>query len=168
MQGYVDNEVNLNPVNDCKKKCNDYTLTKNYQCYNGSLCDPAREDPFIKKCNGNVVNCQFIEGDMKICPSIVDRSRSYNYITLSSGMTLGKAGPCEAEEAEVRQLSVNQTGCISHFGNVFRPHRGLDGLFSVRIASATVTKRAKIRTDISVYNPCYLTLIETCKLLIRN
>lgn len=101
LQGYVDNEVNLNESNDCKKKCNDYTLTKNYQCYNGSLCDPAREDPFIRKCNGNVVNCQFIEGDMKICPSANDRSRNYNFITLSSGVTLGTAGSCEVEEAEV-------------------------------------------------------------------
>ncbi|KAJ6642110.1 hypothetical protein Bhyg_07056 [Pseudolycoriella hygida] len=99
LQGYIDNEVNLNPVNDCKKVCNDYTLTKNYQCYNGSLCDPAREDPYIKKCHGNIVNCEFID-NLRVCPSIADRSRNYNFITLRSGMTLGKSGPCEAEEAE--------------------------------------------------------------------
>ncbi|XP_037049797.1 uncharacterized protein LOC119084060 isoform X1 [Bradysia coprophila] len=132
MQGYVDNEVNLNPVNDCKKKCNDYTLTKNYQCYNGSLCDPAREDPFIKKCNGNVVNCQFIEGDMKICPSIVDRSRSYNYITLSSGMTLGKAGSCEAEEAEATSWTRWFVQCSNCFCYCDEESKDSDRYFSLQ------------------------------------
>lgn len=167
LQGYVDNEVNLNESNDCKKKCTDYTLTRNYQCYNGSLCDPAREDPFIKKCNGQVVNCQFIEGDMKICPSVADRSRSYNFITLSSGTVLGKGGSCEAEESEVRWRT--QFGSLfvllryNLFIKCFRRHLGLDGLFNVRIASVTVTKKAEIPTDISVSNLCSLTPIETCK-----
>lgn len=164
LQGYVDNEVNLNPTNDCKKTCPDYTLTKNYQCYNGSLCDPAREDPYIRKCSGNVVNCQFFEGDMKICPSIVDRSRNYNYITLSSGATLGKAGPCEAEEAEVGLHSVS----VQRFDSkIFsRQNHGPDGLYNVRIAFAIVTKKAKIRTDISVCNLCCQTPNETCKKII--
>lgn len=102
---------------------------------------------------------------MKICPSVVDRSRSYNYITLSSGMTLGKAGPCEAEESEVRLDIDGLTVCDGFIlrQNVFRPHHGPDGLSSVQIASVIVMKKANNLIDTSVFSPCYLTPTETCK-----
>lgn len=71
LQGYVDNEVNLNELNDCKKSCSDYKNTQNYLCFNGSYCanDVLQEQNDLK-CNGAVVNCEFIGADMTICPSV--------------------------------------------------------------------------------------------------
>lgn len=71
LQGYIDNEVNLNPINDCKKSCSEYKNTQNYLCYNGSYCanDVLQEQKDLK-CNGAVVDCEFIGGDMTVCPSV--------------------------------------------------------------------------------------------------
>lgn len=72
LQGYIDNEVNLNANNDCKLSCSDYQLTTNHLCYNGSYC--AENTAFAPetdlKCNGVVVGCDFVGNDMTICPTV--------------------------------------------------------------------------------------------------
>lgn len=72
LQGYIDNEVNLNAVNDCKLSCSDYQLATNHLCYNGSYC--AENTAFAPeadlKCNGAVVGCDFVGNDMTICPTV--------------------------------------------------------------------------------------------------
>lgn len=74
VQGYIDNEVNLNPINDCKKTCPDYQLAANYLCYNGSYCATQEENSYQTqkdiKCNGVVLKCDFIGADLTICPSV--------------------------------------------------------------------------------------------------
>lgn len=72
LQGYVDNEVNLNAANDCKLSCTDYQLTTNHLCYNGSYCaeNTASAPQTDLKCNGQVVGCDFVGNDMTICPTV--------------------------------------------------------------------------------------------------
>ncbi|KAJ6637237.1 hypothetical protein Bhyg_09967 [Pseudolycoriella hygida] len=149
VQGYIDNEVNLNPTNDCKKECSDYTLTKNYQCYNGTLCDPARDAPGIRKCLGNVVNCQFIEGDMKICPSVADRSRNYQFITLNSGKTLGTAGICEVDETEASSWTRWFVQCSNCFCYCDEESKDSDRYFSLQPVLSD-TDRNMVITGVSI------------------
>lgn len=72
LQGYVDNEVNLNEINDCKKTCPDYQSSHNYQCFNGSHCAANADvmEPAKLRCGGEVVGCEFISADMEICHSV--------------------------------------------------------------------------------------------------
>lgn len=72
LQGYIDNEVNLNPINDCKKTCSDHKLTSNEICYNGTYCaQEPKEVQDARKCKGVVVDCDFVGSDLTICPSVI-------------------------------------------------------------------------------------------------
>lgn len=68
LDGYVDNEVNLNNGDDCTQTCSDYNVTKNYGCYKGTYCE-KEEQPF-SRCKGTIVDCQFIESDFEICSAV--------------------------------------------------------------------------------------------------
>lgn len=63
----MDNEVNLNPLNDCKLQCHDYTMTENHLCFNGTYCHD-KEPRF--KCNGKILNCGYVGSHLTICPSV--------------------------------------------------------------------------------------------------
>lgn len=66
LQGYVQNEVDLNPEGTCRESCSEYTYTKSHGCYQNLYCRQQR------RCNGKIVNCQFIDSDMWVCPSVSD------------------------------------------------------------------------------------------------
>lgn len=68
IQGYVDNEVNLNPDASCSQTCEDYTRTHNYDCQSGTLCGEPHIDRASTKCNGTILYCAFIDDDLIACP----------------------------------------------------------------------------------------------------
>lgn len=72
LQGYLDNEVNLNPDGTCQNTCSDYTLSENYQCYDGTYCAQKPEGKQRDRaiCKGKVVNCEFLGSDLNICSSV--------------------------------------------------------------------------------------------------
>lgn len=71
LQGYIDNEVNLNPENNCKRTCSDYKLTKNYVCRNDTFCSLPEIGKDRAVCKGTVVDCDFLGSDMNICASVI-------------------------------------------------------------------------------------------------
>ncbi|KAG4078104.1 hypothetical protein HA402_002155 [Bradysia odoriphaga] len=88
LEGIVDNEVNLNPDNDCKKSCSDYTTTKSYGCHEGTPCDKEPQNTKTR-CNGTLYDCDFIESDMSVCFTENYSNRRYTNIVLGSGKKLG-------------------------------------------------------------------------------
>lgn len=58
------NEVDLNDVTTCRENCGYYTVAKQQGCYQNQYCSQQ------KRCNGKVLNCQYIDSDMWICPSV--------------------------------------------------------------------------------------------------
>lgn len=68
IQGYVDNEINLNPDESCKQTCWDYKKTRNHKCGGGTLCADSVAEHQATKCNGTIYNCEFIDDDLTICP----------------------------------------------------------------------------------------------------
>lgn len=65
MQGYIDNEINLNADGSCTNTCKDYSQSKNYACRDGTLC---AQNKFGKTaCTGEVVNCQAMASDGTAC-----------------------------------------------------------------------------------------------------
>lgn len=70
LQGFVDNEINLNSENSCRSTCADYTSTQQYGCHNDTLCALPLKNTRINKCRGIVRDCEFIESNLEICPSV--------------------------------------------------------------------------------------------------
>lgn len=67
MQGYIDNEVNLNSEGSCYNSCSDYTLTKNYGCFDGTMCHLSGSK---ERCNGTIYSCAYVETPLNICSVI--------------------------------------------------------------------------------------------------
>lgn len=69
LQGFVDNEANLNPERSCSSQCSDYKQTKHFQCETGSLCDTneGNNKPNLR-CNGIIRDCSEIDSsDVVLC-----------------------------------------------------------------------------------------------------
>lgn len=72
LQGFVDNEINLNAEGSCSNTCADYKNTKQYGCHKDTPCAATLNKPNkINHCKGTVRECEFIESDLEICPSVI-------------------------------------------------------------------------------------------------
>lgn len=63
-QGYIVNEVDLNDQNTCKENCGYYAYSRVYGCYQDQFCAKQQQ------CKGKILNCEYIDSDMWICPSV--------------------------------------------------------------------------------------------------
>lgn len=71
LQGFVDNEANLNSAASCAGVCSDYRKTTHFQCQSGSLCDRHVNDHEQAKCLGIIRDCQDIDdSDVNICETV--------------------------------------------------------------------------------------------------
>lgn len=84
LQGYIQNEVDLNPEKSCGEDCGFYTYTKSYSCFKDQYCKKQRT------CSGKILNCRFIDSDMWVCPGMTNTSRRYEYIEYENGITFGQ------------------------------------------------------------------------------
>ncbi|XP_033224884.1 uncharacterized protein LOC117177907 isoform X2 [Belonocnema kinseyi] len=94
-QGYIVNEVDLNDAKTCKENCGYYTFAKQEGCYQNQFCSQQ------KRCNGKIRNCQYVDSDMWICPSIKNSSRRYEYIEYENGQMFGRKNSCPAGTTKV-------------------------------------------------------------------
>lgn len=72
LNGYLDNEVNLNDQQTCQNTCEDYRLTENFGCFEGTYCaqKPEGSERDRAVCKGKIVNCEFLGADLNICSSV--------------------------------------------------------------------------------------------------
>lgn len=70
LQGFVDNEINLNKEQTCTNTCEDYRLTRQYGCHNDTLCGQKLKNQRINKCKGVIRDCEFVGSNLEICPSV--------------------------------------------------------------------------------------------------
>ncbi|XP_033148934.1 uncharacterized protein LOC108595224 [Drosophila busckii] len=82
LQGYIENEVNLNAEQSCTQTCEDYDNVRITGCYPDTFCNKQ------PKCSGRLYNCRFIEADMSICMS-KNSSRRYDYVEYDNGRVIG-------------------------------------------------------------------------------
>lgn len=95
IQGYVENEVNLNAEKSCRSSCSSFKATKNFDCHSETLCAETHINLQSTKCNGTVYNCEKIDDDLTICPSWQRfDTRRYDYIRSSKDQTFGKFDRC--------------------------------------------------------------------------
>ena len=64
LQGYIENEVDMNTEGTCRENCAFYEVTKSHGCFKELYC--ARQP----KCAGQLLDCQYVDSDMWICPSV--------------------------------------------------------------------------------------------------
>lgn len=90
LQGYIENEVDINEGKSCQQKCSYYEHTKPYGCYRGDV-QYCGQQP---QCKGNLHECSFIDSDFWVCPS-VSRERRYDWIKYENKVVLGRTNDCK-------------------------------------------------------------------------
>ncbi|XP_055526442.1 uncharacterized protein LOC129719078 isoform X2 [Wyeomyia smithii] len=96
LQGYVENEVDMNTDNTCKENCAYYNWgVKQEQCYKDMYCSKQ------PKCAGKIYSCDYMDSDMWICPAATSSSRRYEYIEYENGLTLGQKKHCSRGTTKV-------------------------------------------------------------------
>ncbi|XP_076754957.1 chemokine-like protein orion isoform X1 [Xylocopa sonorina] len=94
-QGYIVNEVDLNNEVSCKENCAYYEYSKVRGCYKNQYCSKQR------KCNGRILNCEYVDSDMWVCPSSENSDRRYEYIEYENGQVFGQKGSCKNGKTKV-------------------------------------------------------------------
>jgi len=88
LQGYIENEVDMNEGGSCKSKCSEYTYSESMGCYNDMFCS---QQP---RCKGRIFDCEFYHADAWVCMSS-DPDRRYDWIEYEDGTILGEGtGQC--------------------------------------------------------------------------
>ncbi|KAF5282500.1 hypothetical protein FQR65_LT14270 [Abscondita terminalis] len=95
LQGYIQNEVDLNPKGTCSESCSEYTYTKSHSCFKNLYCNQQR------RCNGKIINCRYVDSDMWVCPAEASIGRRYEYIEYENGRVLGRKQGCRRGTVKV-------------------------------------------------------------------
>lgn len=64
LQGYIENEVDMNNDGTCRENCAHYQYSENHGCFKDMYCSKQ------PKCSGRLYNCRFVDSDMWVCPSV--------------------------------------------------------------------------------------------------
>ncbi|KAH8376690.1 hypothetical protein KR093_000909, partial [Drosophila rubida] len=88
LQGYVENEVDLNNDQSCGQTCPDYSATSSKGCYKQEFCSKQQQ------CQGDIYDCQFVDSDMRLCQSPTGSSRRYEFIEYENGVLFGRRQSC--------------------------------------------------------------------------
>ncbi|XP_017038360.1 uncharacterized protein [Drosophila kikkawai] len=88
LQGYIENEVDLNADGRCRYDCARYNYASNHGCYDNEFCSKQ------PKCSGRILNCQYVEYKMQVCQAPQDSTRRYVFVHYDSGFRLGPGGQC--------------------------------------------------------------------------
>lgn len=66
LQGYIENEVDLNADGTCMENCASYQYTESHGCFKGEKKYCSRQE----KCNGKLLHCRYVDSDMWVCPAV--------------------------------------------------------------------------------------------------
>lgn len=89
LQGYVENEVDMNSEGTCRETCAFYEVTKSHGCFKDLYC--ARQP----KCSGKLLDCQYVDSDMWICPSVSHRKNIYLHFNSNKSFSYSNLLPTE-------------------------------------------------------------------------
>ncbi|XP_075978224.1 uncharacterized protein LOC142977959 [Anticarsia gemmatalis] len=96
LQGYIENEVDMNSDGTCRKDCPYYKSAWNHGCsYDSEYCSKQ------PKCGGEIIDCKFFKSDMWVCPASYYSNRRYEFIQYVNGGTLGQSGYCSLGTTKV-------------------------------------------------------------------
>lgn len=70
IQGYIENEVNMNPAGFGCNKCRDYKSTWNFGCNKKTICAMNYYDQNKTQCNGFIRDCDYFGASFDFCPNV--------------------------------------------------------------------------------------------------
>ncbi|XP_062134531.1 uncharacterized protein LOC133844517 isoform X2 [Drosophila sulfurigaster albostrigata] len=110
LQGYIENEVDLNTDATCSRTCADYHNATSKSCSDNKFC---AQQP---KCSGRIHDCQFIDSVLSVCQSPENSTRRYEYIEYGESKSLGKNEKCWRDFNKVKSwkkfLSIDCSYCF--------------------------------------------------------
>jgi len=83
LQGYIENEADLNAGRSCKSECSAYTYTESKGCLTDTFCKEQR------RCKGKIFDCETYDSHATVCMS-QNPTRRYDWIQYSGGTSLGQ------------------------------------------------------------------------------
>ncbi|XP_052901169.1 uncharacterized protein LOC128307398 isoform X1 [Anopheles moucheti] len=96
LQGYVENEVDMNAEETCRESCAYYQYGhEQHHCYKELYCSKQQ------KCAGRIYDCEYIDSDMWICPAALGSQRRYEYIEFENGEVRGRKQHCPRGTSKV-------------------------------------------------------------------
>ncbi|KAK7072723.1 hypothetical protein SK128_001451 [Halocaridina rubra] len=96
LQGYIENEVDMNSGGSCTQSCGYYNHAKSEGCYlpSSQYCGKHR------RCEGTIHDCRFYDADAWVCLS-KNPYRRYDYIRYESDLHLGRRSVCDGTTMKV-------------------------------------------------------------------
>ncbi|KAH8302667.1 hypothetical protein KR044_009330 [Drosophila immigrans] len=91
LQGYIENEVDLNTTGSCSESCPDYRNSTRMGCFEQKFCSQQPQ------CLGRLHDCQFVDSDLSVCQSPESSNRRYEYIEESGGQRFGEQEKCSRD-----------------------------------------------------------------------
>ncbi|KAH8302666.1 hypothetical protein KR044_009323 [Drosophila immigrans] len=91
LQGYIENEVDLNTTGSCSESCPDYRNSTRISCFEQKFCSQQPQ------CLGRLHDCQFVDSDLSVCQSPESSNRRYEYIEESGGQRFGEQEKCSRD-----------------------------------------------------------------------
>ncbi|KAH8310737.1 hypothetical protein KR044_002815 [Drosophila immigrans] len=91
IQGYVENEVDLNNTESCSEACPDYPNTTTMGYLDQKLCS---QQP---KCLGPIHDCHSVGSNLTVCQSPESSNRRYEFIQYGDGSRVGPHKECELD-----------------------------------------------------------------------
>uniref|UniRef100_A0ABK9ND08 Uncharacterized protein n=1 Tax=Glossina morsitans morsitans TaxID=37546 RepID=A0ABK9ND08_GLOMM len=117
IQGYIENEVDMNHNTECWRTCADYEFAKSEGCFKDKFC--ARQE----RCTGHIHNCRYVDSDMFICQSGRGSVRRYEYVQYENGITFGEETKCSRGTTQVdswwRYLFWHCTYCFCYCDDIY-------------------------------------------------
>lgn len=91
LQGYIDNDVNLNNVDTCTRSCSDYKLTASYDCHPGTLCASNSTQESLTRCFGSIRDCYELDNSLiEVCHTVSHVSDWKQFVPLQLRNTFTK------------------------------------------------------------------------------
>ncbi|XP_052758205.1 uncharacterized protein LOC116413097 isoform X2 [Galleria mellonella] len=130
MQGYIENEVNMNNENTCRQNCEYYNVAKYYNCFKDQFC--SRQP----KCKGHILGCYFVKSDMTVCTSVNSWWRGW-FLHCSYCMCL-----CDDPENSDRYFSLKEATSNIRENKVVTGIRLVkqNNVFHIQISEGTLLK----------------------------
>ncbi|XP_031621010.1 uncharacterized protein LOC116339329 [Contarinia nasturtii] len=151
IQGYVENEINLNGEQSCSQHCSDYKNAHSFGCAEGTLCAESHIDQASTLCKGTIYNCAAMDDELTVCPSLQKLStRRYDYVRSSNGKTFGKYDNC-LQTARVRswRKSIWLNKCSNCFCYCDERSDKSDRYFSLHDVTANIQEN-RIVTGVAI------------------
>merc|ERR1719445_1372561 len=88
LQGYIENEVDMNPSQKCTSQCSAFNYAESTSCFKDLFC--AKQP----QCKGRIFDCQFFHADAWVCMADGGEGRRYDWVEYEDGTLLGNKGTC--------------------------------------------------------------------------